>query len=136
MKVVLDTNIFVSGIHWKGNSEKILKSWYTGEFTLISSIPIIDELIEVLKEFKKPLSIEKIKQWEDLILDKAILVVPTIKIDIVKDDSDDNKFIEAALEGKAKFIVTQDNDLLRIKEYENIKIINTEEFLKLLNYSR
>lgn len=133
MKVVLDTNIFISGIHWKGSSEKIIRLWYSDKFILVSSIAIIDELVRVLKEFKKPLSIEKINQWEDLILEKAIIVLPTRKLNVVKDDSDDNKFIETALEGKAQFIVSQDNDLLRIKQYENIKIINPEEFLTLFS---
>ena len=48
----------------------------------------------------------------------------------MKDDPDDNKFIEAALEGKAEYIVTQDNHLLKIKEFKGIKIISPEEFIK------
>jgi len=54
---VLDTNIFVSGIHWTGTSEKILRVWMEGKFVLVSSLPIIDEIVRVLMSFKVPLEL-------------------------------------------------------------------------------
>lgn len=131
MRIVLDTNIFVSGIHWTGLSEKILRAWIEGKFELISSLPIIDEMVKVLMSFKVPLELEDISWWESLILEKSIVIIPTEKIDIIK-DKDDNKFLEAALEGKANFIISQDKHLLILKEYRGIKIIHPNEFLKLL----
>ena len=74
---------------------------------------------------------EEIHYWESLVPKKSELVVPNKKIEIVKDDPDDNKFIETALEGKAEYIVTQDKHLLKIKEFKGIKIITPEEFIKL-----
>ena len=132
MRIVLDTNIFVSGIHWTGSSEKILRIWMEGKFELVSSLPIIEEIVRVLANFKVPLDAEDILWWESLILEKSILVIPTEEVEIVKNDPDDNKFIEAALEAKADFIVSQDKHLLVIKEYQRIKIVHPEEFLKLL----
>lgn len=55
IRIVVDTNVFVSGIHWSGASEKVLRSWMLGECKLISSIPIIDEMVRVLQAFKVPL---------------------------------------------------------------------------------
>ena len=63
MKVVLDTNVFISGIHWSGNSEKILYMWRDKKFELISSIPIIEEMTETLRNFRIPLSTEDISIW-------------------------------------------------------------------------
>ena len=60
------------------------------------------------------------------------MVVPNRKVNVIKDDPDDNKFIEAALEGKADYIVTQDKHLLNIQEFEGIKIVSPEEFLRFL----
>ena len=60
MRVVLDTNIFVSGIHWTGSSEKILGAWMEGKFELVSSLPIIGEIVRVLANFKVPLDAEDI----------------------------------------------------------------------------
>jgi hypothetical protein len=81
--------------------------------------------------FKVPLDPEDISWWESLILEKSIIVVPNEKIDVVT-DPDDNKFIEAALEGKAQYIVSQDKHLLVLKEYRGIKFIHPDKFLKLL----
>ena len=132
MNIVLDTNIFVSGIHWSGDSEKILRLWFNDEFELISSLPIIKELTRVLMSFKIPMGAEEIYRWEDIILQKSTIVIPTEKINIVKEDTDDNKFIEAAVEGKAKYIISQDNHLLKIREFRGIKILTPRQFLELI----
>lgn len=61
------------------------------------------------------------------------LVKPTKKLDIVKDDPDDNKILECAIAGKVDYIISNDEHLLKLKEFEGIPIIKPEEFLKLLN---
>lgn len=132
MRAVIDTNVFISGIHWTGDSEKILFMWCDKKFELISSIKIIEEITESLKNFKIPLSIEDIYMWEKMILENSLLVEPEEKIEIVKDDSDDNKFVEAAIAGKADYIITQDNHLLKIKEFRGIKILTPKQFLDIL----
>jgi predicted nucleic acid-binding protein len=63
MRVVLDTNVFISGIHWTGASEKILRAWMSKEFELISSLPIIEELVRILMSFKVPLEPDDISWW-------------------------------------------------------------------------
>jgi len=131
MRVVLDTNVFVSGIHWSGSSEKVLRVWMNNDFELVSSLPIIEELIRILMNFKVPLEPDDISWWESLILEKSIIVIPTEKVNVVI-DIDDNKFVEAALEGKAEYIVSQDKHLLVLKEYRRIKVLHPDEFLKLL----
>ena len=128
IRAVLDTNIFISGIHWSGASEKVLRLWFLDKFKLVSSAETIGEFVKIMASFKIPMKNEDILWWESLILEKSELVVPNKKINIVKDDPDDNKFIEAALEGNADYIVTQDNHLLKIKEFKGIKIITPEEF--------
>ena len=132
MKAVLDTNIFVSVINWSGPSEKVLKAWFLNKFRLVSSIETVDEFVKTMTSFKVPMKIEDILWWESLILEKSELVVPKRKINVVKDDPDDNKFVEAAFEDKADYIVTQDGHLLDIKEFEGIKIVTPEEFLNIL----
>ena|SRR3989338_601097 len=132
MRVVLDTNVFISGIHWTGNSEKIIFMFRNKTFELVSSIPIIEEITKTLRNFRIPLSEEDISNWENMILENAMLVEPEEKIDIIKEDFSDNKFIEASVAGKADYIITQDNHLLKIKEFRGIKILTPEEFLSRL----
>jgi uncharacterized protein len=132
MRAVLDTNIYVSGIHWTGSSEKILRAWMSGTFRNISSIPIIEEIIRVLMAFKVPLESSDISWWEGLILEKSTLVFPSEVIEIIKDDPDDDKFLEAAVEGSARYIVSQDKHILKLVQYRGMKMIHPDEFVKLL----
>ena len=132
MRAILDTNIFLSGIHWSGASNKVLREWFIGSFVSVSSPQINQELFIQLRDFKIQMEIEEIEWWEDIVLEKSILVIPKRKVNVVKDDPDDNKFIEAALEGKADYIVTQDRHLLNIKEFEGIKMVTPKEFLRIL----
>jgi uncharacterized protein len=132
MRVVLDTNVFISGIHWSGPSEKILYSWTDNKFEVITSIEIIEEVIKTLTNFKIPLPTKDILLWIYILAGKSITAEPEEKLSIVKDDPDDNKFIEAAVAGNADYIITQDKHLLKIKEHKNIKIVKPEEFLQKL----
>ena len=131
MKVVLDTNIFISGIFWKGSSNKVILNWREGKFTLVTSLEAVSEIIKVLKDFKIKLSDDMIKEWVDLIVRNSIIVEPKEKISIVKDDPKDNIFIETAVAGNADYIVTQDKHLLKLKGFRGIKIITPEEFNKI-----
>ena len=133
MKAVLDTNIFISGIFWKGASNKVILNWKEGKFMLVTSLGTISELIKVLKDFKIKLPDEMIREWVDLIVRNSIIVEPKEKIAIVKDDPKDNIFVEIAIAGNVDYIVSQDNHLLKLKEFRGIKIITPEEFNKMYN---
>ena len=133
MKVVLDTNIFISGIFWKGSPNKVILNWREGKFTLVTSLEAVSEIIKVLKDFKIRFSDDMIKEWVDLIVRNSIIVEPKEKIEIVKDDPKDNIFIETAVAGNVDYIVSQDNHLLKLKEFRGIKIITPEEFNKILS---
>ena len=133
MKVVLDTNIFISGIFWKGSSNRVITNWKEGKFTLVTSLEAASEIIKILKDFKIKLSDEMIKEWVDLIVRNSMIVEPKEKIAIVKDDPKDNIFIETAVAGNVNYIVSQDNHLLKLKEFRGIKMITPEEFNKFLD---
>ena len=60
------------------------------------------------------------------------LIEPKQKVDVIKDDLDDNKVIECAIESSSDYIVTYDKHLLTLKEYKGIKIMKPEEILKKL----
>jgi len=130
MKVVIDTNVFISGIFWKGKSNNILNLWKEGKITTVASSDMISELTKVLSGFKIQLSEDMIKQWANMILRNSILVGPKEKINAVKDDPKDNMFLEAAVAGKAEYIITQDKHLLKLKTHQGTKIAKPEEFIR------
>jgi len=134
MRVVLDTNIFISGIFWEGNfCSQIIDKWRDGKIELISSGKIIEELIETLKDFKIRLDDEEIEDWKNMIIENSMIVEPSEILDIIKEDPEDNKFLETAIEGEADFIISQNKHLLKLKEYNGIKIIKPEDVLKLMD---
>jgi uncharacterized protein len=127
MKVVLDTNVIISGIFWSGPPYEIIKLWENKKISVICSDSILTEILTVLKEFKMPET--QAKWWHKFIENNSIMIEPAIKVNICE-DKDDNKFLETAIDGKAKYIITGDKHLLKIKEYEKIKIIPPKEFLQ------
>jgi putative PIN family toxin of toxin-antitoxin system len=131
MKVVIDTNVFISGIFWKGEPHKVLEHWKQGKITIITSEETLSELKRVMDDFKIQLPEEMIRGWLNLILRNAILVKPKEKIDAVKDDHKDNMFVEAAISANAEYIISKDKHLLKLYSYKGIKMIKPEEFNKL-----
>jgi len=132
MRVVVDTNVFVSGIFWKGISNKIINFWREEKFDLVTSLKNVEELIKVLRYFKISMSNELMKEWINLLVENSIIVDVIGNVKVVKDDPTDDKFIETALNGNADYIVSQDRHLLDLKEFEGIKIVTPQEFLKIL----
>ena len=127
MAVTFDTNVLLSATLWDGSvAQKLL-------FDLIRQNVTINSTTEILTEYQKVLkrdfgfSDKEITEIIEKVLSFITLVNPAIKIDIVKDDPDDNKIVECALESKSNYIITYDNHLLKLKEYKGIRIIKSEE---------
>jgi len=130
IKVVLDTNVFISGIFWSGNyCSQIIDLWKSEKIQLITSLEIVQELVETLLEFKIQLSEERILAWEKEILAKSYIVKPNEKFKIIEDDPADNKFLDAAAAGLADYIISQDLHFLKIKQLGNIIILSLKSSL-------
>lgn len=129
-KVVFDTNIYISALHFQGSiPRRILELADASAFRLLISKQIIAELRGVLRvKFKYELP--KLDLMEELILSICEIVDPKIRINFIKEDSDDDKILECAVEGKADFVISGDRHLLEAKEYKGIKIINARTFLE------
>lgn len=127
-KVVLDTNVYLSGIIFGGNCRHILDLAIKWELATISSAAILLEIAGKLKNkfhWDKEQIVVTIKSIAKL--GEVITVKRRLKI--VKKDESDNKIIEAAVSAKADFIVTGDKHLLEIKKYQDTRIITLAQFL-------
>ena len=139
MKLVLDTNVLVSGTFWTGDSYKIIKKIDLNEIVLVLSKELIEEYSETINSDE----IMEKAESKDLIINatvkrifsSAIIVFPQEKLNVVKEDSDDNRILECAVEGKVNYIISQDNHLLKLREFQEIKILTPEEFLKIIEKS-
>lgn len=131
MKVVIDTNIFVSSF-FGGNPRKIIDLWKNEKITLCLSNAILDEYVDVLYRIGMKDESE-IKELLSLFSKgfNLLFTTKTPKINIVKNDPDDDKFIECAAALKADAVITGDKEVLSIKEYKGIKILTPQQFLKI-----
>jgi putative PIN family toxin of toxin-antitoxin system len=132
MKVVIDTNVFVSSF-FEGNPRKIIDLWKKGDMSLCLSKDILDEYIEVLRR----IGLKDENEIEELLSLFAkgyniLFTTKTPNIRVVKDDPDDDKFIECALAVKAEVIITGDRAIEALGDYMGIKILTPQEFLKKL----
>jgi putative PIN family toxin of toxin-antitoxin system len=131
MRVVLDTNIFVS-MALGGQVGKINDAWKAGKFTLIISEAILSEYLDVLQRPKLHLTSDVVTAFISRVERKAKFVTPTETITAIQSDPTDNKFLEAALEGKAIYIVSGDSHLLELKSFRKISIITAHNFIQKL----
>ena len=133
MRAIIDTNVFVSGIFWEGNfCSQIIDKWKNKKFELVSSMDILKEFAETLRNFKIQMSDEMIEEWRNLIIESSVIINPKIKLNVIKEDPDDNKFLEAGISGNVDLVISQDKHLLNLRDYQGIKIVNPEEALLLI----
>jgi len=130
-KVVVDTNVFVSGIFWGGKPHLVLKSWKLGQYKLVVSPEILTEYRRVLEDVSKNYPAIEIDSFFELIELNCVLVNAKPLRGICK-DPDDDKFIAAALAGGADFIVSGDKALLDVETYQGVQIMNPSNLLKRL----
>lgn len=131
VKIVPDTNIYLSGIIFGGNPRKVLKLARNKMIVAYTSASILLEVAEKLNE-KFHWNEERISKTLKAISKITEVIAPSTKLNVVKKDPKDNKIIECALEAEANYIVTGDKHLLDIKEFEGIKIIAPADFLKIV----
>ena len=132
MRVVLDTNIFISSFLGTGTPRKIIDFWKEGKITICLSKEIVDEYVEVLERLG--LSGEKgVEEFLQLFARNfhSLFTAKTPNLEIVKNDPDDNKFFECAVALKAQFIISGDKAVLKIENYMGIKILSPKQFITL-----
>jgi len=129
IRVVLDTNVLVSGLLFGGTPGKLLDLWKTGTIRLIMSRVMLDEFLRMLAYPKLRLSEEEIHYllYVEVLPHAEIVKVQPSPILIPTDPSDD-MFLRCAVAAGAKYIISGDRHLLQLKSYKRIKILSPAEF--------
>lgn len=134
VRVVLDTNIMVSALLFKGELSKIVDLWKRGKITPVVSRKTFHEFMRVLEYPKFSLTKIEIKTIiEQEVLPYFEVVEVPDEIEGVCKDPDDDKFLSCAISASAGFIVSGDKDLCDLRIYKSIKIIGALEFLKMFD---
>ncbi len=131
MNVVIDTNVLISGIFWKGKPGKVLQLWKDDIIVLLATTDILDEYIRVISQLHSKQS-DLAQEWTDFISTNIQIVLKTAKFALCR-DSDDDKFLECAVSLNADCIISSDDDLLSLKEIKGIPILKASSFLARLS---
>ena len=131
MRIVLDTNVFISSC-FGGKPRSIIDLWKDGRLTLCLSHDIVEEYVEVLRR----LGLNNAPELEELLKLFAtgfhiVFTTKTPEIHVVP-DPDDDKFIACALALKAGYVVSGDKALVEVRQCQGIKIVNPREFLEII----
>lgn len=138
IRAVVDTNVLISALISKKPSYplQVYHLIKSEDFLLITSPTILEELEDVIsrKDLIK-LHQRTPKQIQEIlkeIVETSLIVPGLVSVEVVKEDPDDDKFIAAAIEGQADYIISGDKPLLNIKEYHGVKIISPADFISKL----
>ena len=130
MKVVIDTNVFVSSV-FGGLPGQVVELWFDGRLTLCLSEPVVTEYQRVLREIGAADEAEERALIEAFASGEGVLyTADPPAIESVSPDPDYDKFLECALELEADRVVSGDSDLLELKSYMGIPILTPRELLE------
>ncbi len=130
MRIVLDTNVFISGIFFSGPPFEILKAWRDGRVQLLVSPAILDEYQRVGNELALQFHDVDVSPFLDLLTIQAEIVLAPVLPSVIHDDPSDDKFLEAAVAGKASYIISGDKHLLKLSVFQGIQILKPRDFVQ------
>lgn len=132
--VVIDTSVWISGVFYRGNPYHVLEAWRDEKFDVVNTTETLDEIARRLhdKAIQFGVSPAIADEWLEYIRVFALIVPATGAGQSVTRDPKDDKFLDAAVSGKAAYLISSDKDLQVIGAYQGVKIVSPKEFLDIL----
>ncbi len=130
--IVLDTNVLISASIFGGLPREVLGLIVAGTIDCSLSLPILDELKDVLQRPKFGLSTQQAMAIVEELSTLCRVVAPSRRVRSLCADPDDDRILECALEARADAIVSGDVHLLELGVYEGISIVSPSEFLQTM----
>ncbi|MCD4706162.1 MAG: putative toxin-antitoxin system toxin component, PIN family [Candidatus Sabulitectum sp.] len=130
LRVVLDSNVYISAFLFGGVPAGVIELALGGSILVYTSIPILDEIRDVLRRPKFGLSSSQAFTLIEEIHSLCRMVSSEEQVLAVKEDPDDNKILECALAAGVEVIVSGDSHLLRLQQWRGIKILTPADFLR------
>jgi len=130
MKVILDTNVFMSGIFFHGAPYDILDAWHRGQVHLVVSPDILSEYRRVAARLMKTFPGVDAEPFIDLLMVKASMVESPPLPEQVCTDSADDVFLACALASRTKIVISGDKALLKTSGYRGIIVVSPRDFVE------
>ena len=129
MKVVVDTNVFISGVFFTGPPHQILDAWRRGRVQIVVTPEILTEYRDTGTELTAHFPEVELEPWLELLAVKSTLVeAPPLEKQVCT-DPDDDKFLACALASRVSIIVSGDKALLRASGYKRLKVLTPRSFV-------
>lgn len=134
MRIVIDTNVLLSGLLWHGTPHTLLSHVRSGTAELMMSHALFEELTEVIARRKFAAILQRTTRTPERILSELhalaeMVAVPPLPLPVCR-DPDDDAVLACALAAHADLIVSGDDDLLSLKEFQNIPIITAAQAMQ------
>lgn len=129
-RVVIDTNVLISGFRWAGKPREVFARVFDGTFELIMSEKQLVELRRVLGYERLDIRKEEQERLMNVVMNACTVLKTHITVAVIHADPSDNMLLEAAQESGAKYLVSGDAHLLKQKQWRETKIVSPAEFLK------
>ena len=135
-KVVIDANVFISGLLCDGIPRRLIELLERGSYELFYSAQLILELYktQTRKKLADRIKPERLAGLIELIEDKGVLINVSSSPAVSRDPEDD-EYVECALISNCEYIVTGDDDLLTLQQHKSVKIVTPRQFFDLLSVS-
>lgn len=130
MKLIVDTNVFISGVFFSGAPHQILDAWRHGAITFLISPQILAEYQATGHRLAKQFVGVDLEPWLELLATNAIVVDAPNLPNPVCSDPDDDKFLACALSGRCKCIVSGDKALLATSGFWGISVLTPRAFVE------
>lgn len=130
MRVVVDTNVFISAVFFGGTPGRLLDMWRNGSLELVLTPEILAEYEDVVHRLRDRYPGVDPDPIVHLVVRRGTFVQPAPMAGGVCADRDDDKFLAAALGGRTRMVVSGDAHLLGVSGYREIEILTPSTFLK------
>lgn len=134
-RIVLDTNVLISSLIKRGKSRELTNKIAKNRLTLVLSQEILSEFIEVMDrdKFRKYATKSEVKKFTSFLLQTAEVVKIKSNFRVVKEDPKDDVVLNTAFDGRAEYIASGDEHLLKLKRFKGVKILSVAEMLEKIS---
>ena len=129
MRVILDTNVFVSGVFFSGPPYRSLEAWRGGKLQLVASQEILEEYQRVGETLAEQFPGVNLQPIIDLVTTNAEVFPNQVLPESICEDPDDDKFIACALAGRCRVIISGDRHLLKVSGFRGLTVMSPRRFI-------
>jgi uncharacterized protein len=130
VRIVLDTNVFISGIFFSGPPSQIIEAIGNQGLQVVLSKEILDEYHRVAESLSSKFPAVDIKPIiEFIIIHGQLIDTEDVRLSVCE-DPDDDKFLECAVAGQCDIIISGDKHLLRVSGYNDITVLSPRNFVE------